>query len=106
MILTLKDFTRIKTLLDELGIYYTDGNYYENTSEGEMICGYWLEIKETLIETSELSKEDLKYNDWQIAQTVLLYKCQEDEPYWVARHNRYVASEKNVEKPLDICIIT
>lgn len=76
MILTLKDFTRIKTLLDELGIYYTDGNYYENTSEGEIICGYWLEIKETLIETSELSKEDLKYNDWQITQTVLLYKCQ------------------------------
>ena len=60
MILTLKDFTKIKTLLDELGIYYTDGNYYENTSEGEIICGHWLEIKETLIETSELSKEDLK----------------------------------------------
>lgn len=60
MILTLKDFTRIKTLLDELGIYYTDGNYYENTSEGEMICGCWLEIKETLIETSELSKKNQK----------------------------------------------
>lgn len=60
MILTLKDFTRIKTLLDEFGIYYTDGNYYENTSEGKIICGHWLEIKETLIETSELPKKNQK----------------------------------------------
>ena len=60
MILTLKDFARIKTLLDELGIYYIDGNYYENTSEGEIICGHWLEIKETLVETSELPKKNQK----------------------------------------------
>ena len=103
MILTLKDFTRIKTLLDELGIYYNDGNYYENTSEGEIICGHWLEIKETLIETSELSKEDLKYNDWQIAQTVLLYKCQEEEGTCGTLKKLFPRQISN--KPLDIYII-
>ena len=60
--MTLKQFVEIKETLDRLGIYYVDGNYYENTSDGELICGHWLEIKETLIETSELSQNDLKYN--------------------------------------------
>lgn len=56
--MTLENFIKIKNFLDELGIYYIDGNYYKNTSEGEVVCGHWLEIKETLIETSEISKED------------------------------------------------
>ena len=60
--MTLKQFVEIKETLDRLGIYYVDGNYYENTSDGELICGHWLEIKETLIETSELSQDDLEYN--------------------------------------------
>ena len=60
--MTLKQFVEIKETLDRLGIYYVDGNYYENTSDGELICCHWLEIKETLIETSELSQNDLKYN--------------------------------------------
>lgn len=56
--MTLENFKKIKRCLDELGIYYTDGNYYKDTFEGEVVCGHWLEIKETLIETSETSKED------------------------------------------------
>lgn len=58
--MTLEKFERIKNCLDELGIYYIDGNYYENTFEGEVVCGYWLEIKETLIETFEIFKENIK----------------------------------------------
>lgn len=60
--MTLTQFVELKETLDRLGIYYVDGNYYENTSEGELICGHWLEIKETLFETDELSKDDLEYN--------------------------------------------
>lgn len=56
--MTLENFEKIKRCLDELGIYYTDGNYYKDTFEGEVVCGHWLEIKETLIETSETSKKD------------------------------------------------
>ena len=58
--MTLENFKRIKRGLDELGIYYIDGNYYKDTVEGEVVCGHWLEIKETLIETSEISKEVLE----------------------------------------------
>lgn len=58
--MTLENFEKIKRCLDELSIYYTDGNYYKDTSEGEVICGHWLEIKETLIETSEIFKEVLE----------------------------------------------
>ena len=56
--MTLENFERIKRGLDELGIYYIDGNYYKDTAKGEAICGHWLEIKGALIETSEISKED------------------------------------------------
>ena len=56
--MTLENFERIKRGLDELGIYYIDGNYYKDTAEGETICGHWLEIKGALIETSEISKEN------------------------------------------------
>ena len=56
--MTLENFEKIKRCLDELGIYYINGNYYKNTAEGEVVCGHWLEIKETLIETSEISKEN------------------------------------------------
>ena len=56
--MTLEKFERVKNCLDELGIYYVDGNYYENTSEGEIVCGHWLEIKETLIETFEIFKKN------------------------------------------------
>lgn len=38
--MTLENFEKIKRCLDELGIYYIDGNYYESTSEGEIICGH------------------------------------------------------------------
>ena len=58
--MTLENFKRIKRDLDELGIYYIDGNYYKDTVEGEAVCGHWLEIRETLIETSEISKEVLE----------------------------------------------
>lgn len=56
--MTLENFERIKRCLDEFGIYYINGNYYKNTPEGEVVCGHWLEIKETLIETSEIFKEN------------------------------------------------
>lgn len=56
--MTLEKFERIKNCLDEFGIYYIDGNYYKDTSEGEVVCGHWLEIKETLIEAFEIFKED------------------------------------------------
>ena len=57
-VMTLENFERIKRGLDELGIYYIDGNYYKDTAKGEVICGHWLEIKGALIETSEISKEN------------------------------------------------
>lgn len=94
--MTLENFERIKRGLDELGIYYTDGNYYKDTSDGEVICGHWLEIKGALIETSEISKE----NSWQIALIVLLYKCQEG-----TRVEVNSVWFRTCKIPLDICII-
>lgn len=52
--MTVKDFVELRAILDKLGIYYEEGNYYEYTAEeGEKICGLWLEIKETLFEVFE-----------------------------------------------------
>lgn len=61
--MTLQQFTELRETLDKLGIYYEDGNYYDSASNDESICGHWLEIKMTLFETFEVSKENVEDND-------------------------------------------